>query len=391
MNASIVVQEWQECRNTIGRFDGYLLQLRLLGFSVFTVLFTVVSAISQITIGGKAIDISSESILIALLTLSLFVAAIYILDRYYERMLLVSVLRASELESYQLEGFRIGLTTVIEFQKEITSGRIKKVLKKASTMVNAVYVLIFITLWGEYLLLTIESNCGIFAYIMMIAMVFVVVTLAYGSHLLLADPYNNFILRSEINRSPVVFSRDQIMNAIENISSNILSWLTDEHLDIHDLHIVSVLHGARPFTNDLIKNIHNKRPDINITIHPVCITSSTSSELDNCEVEYGEINPIILLNKLVIVVDDVIDSGSTLKKVIELTNYSNPLSVKTAILIKKYADCDCDADFIGLRLGLTKTKLKTMGLKDYWLFGYGMDVNGLYRDIEHIGWVRKEL
>ena len=66
-------------------------------------------------------------------------------------------------------------------------------------------------------------------------------------------------------------------------------------------------------------------------------------------------------------------------------------SVKTAVLINKYFDNHyIKADFIGINLGLMKSKLKEMGIKDYWLFGYGMDLDGEYRDIEHIGWIEKK-
>ena len=143
-----IVKEWEECRNTVTRFDNYLLRLRLLGFSVFTLIFTSITG----AIGGKEEEMTFNptAILFAVIILGLFVLAIYILDRYYERMLLVAVLRASRLESHRLEGFRIGLTTEIEFQKQQMQKKLgHKVFSKASQMVDFVYILIFFnTFWS---------------------------------------------------------------------------------------------------------------------------------------------------------------------------------------------------------------------------------------------------
>ncbi len=137
MKTQRLISEWKECRDTIGRFDNYLLRLRLLGFSIFTLLFTAIVGAAGIKIGQSSI--TPEALLFAILTLSLFVLAIYILDRYYERMLLIAVYRASRLEAYRLEGFRIELTTEIEFQKErITKKRYRYNFLKASNMVNFV-------------------------------------------------------------------------------------------------------------------------------------------------------------------------------------------------------------------------------------------------------------
>ena len=78
MKHECILSEWNECRNSIARFDNYLLRLRLLGFSVFTLIFTALSGLA----GSRSVQthFTIEAILFAISTLSLFVLAIYILN-----------------------------------------------------------------------------------------------------------------------------------------------------------------------------------------------------------------------------------------------------------------------------------------------------------------------
>ena len=212
-----VTFEWKETRDTIGRFDNYLLKLRILGFSIFTIFFTTIVGIAGIK---KEIDtFTPETILFAILILTLFVLSIYILDRYYERMLLVAVYRASYLEVHRLEGFRIGLTTEIEFQKEQLSNKINKYnFLKASHMVNFVYGLIFITMWIQYFILTKKIEQSFFYNLVLFSIIVVVTLLMIAAHMLLSEPGALIGKRSEIVNSPTIMSKEEIKYSIKKIS-----------------------------------------------------------------------------------------------------------------------------------------------------------------------------
>lgn len=385
MKTERVISEWKECRNTIGRFDNYLLRLRLLGFSIFTLLFTAI-----VGAGGTKKGISAftpEALLFVILTLTLFVLAIYILDRYYERMLLIAVYRASYLEAHRLEGFRIGLTTEIEFQKEKISRRmLRSNFLKASQMVNFVYALIFITMWIQYFILSKRIEQSTYYDFILGVVIIIVTLLAIAAHMLLNEPGILISLRSKVVKSPVVMSREEIKYSVKRIASEINKWITSENAN--ELHIISVLSGARPFTEDLIKELEHY--EMSIFLHVVRIEATKEIEhLDECRLVYGVIDSSIE-GRLVLVVDDLLDSGRTLQKVKDIVKDNGVKSIKTAVLINKYIGSHVNADFIGLNLGLNKNELITKGIDDYWLFGYGMDLDGQYRDIEHIGWIEKK-
>jgi hypothetical protein len=82
--------EWQEARYTVGRFDGYLADVRKYGFTLVTALLT---ASALITPPNTEVDRPAAAIVILLLLLALFM-----IDMYYYVMLQAAVGRATELE-----------------------------------------------------------------------------------------------------------------------------------------------------------------------------------------------------------------------------------------------------------------------------------------------------
>jgi len=386
MKSESLALEWKECRDTIGRFDNYLLKLRLLGFSTFTLLFMAIVGISGVKQTNSTL--TPEGLLFAIITLSLFVLAIYFLDRYYERMLLIAVYRASRLEAHRLKGFRIGLTTEIEFQKEnISTTKLRSNFLKASHMVNIVYTFMLITMWIHYFVLsskleTINKNFLYFA----ISAIILIIALSITAHTLLLEPESLIKLRSKVVKSPVVMSQYEIAYAIKRIAFRVHQWVKSE--GTNEIVIVSIPSGARPFTEDLIREL--ECTGLSISLYILCLEATKKTELlPECTFGYGKIDANIN-GRLVLIVDDLLDSGRTLQKAIGLVVGNCPKSIKKAILINKYDEMGIMADYIGLNLGLDKAVLKEKGIKDYWLFGYGMDLDGQYRDIEYIGWIEKK-
>jgi hypoxanthine phosphoribosyltransferase len=396
-----VIAEWQECRKTVARFDDYLLRLRLLGFSVFTLTFTAIvaavgsesspevkSSILQKTDIPKKLIFAPTSLLIALFTLSLFVLAIYILDRYYERMLLIAVLRASRLEAHRLEGFRIGLTTEIEYQKtQQNKPTFQRKLASASLMVNFVYFLISLTIIFQYVVLIIKTKYSKTSIPFSIGMA-AMILMGIIANSLLREPNRRIAERSDVVNSPVIMSRDEIKHEIAQIASKIKQWLSKK--GANELHIVSILVGARPFTDDLVLALNEANPRIKIFRHLICMEAPSEKENQyGCKINYGHLDLDSMKSKFVLIVDDLLDTGATLIKVCSIIKKARPRDMRTAVLIKKYKDSSFSPSYIGFELDQDRTQLAAEKT-DCWLFGYGMDYKEHYREIEHIGWVKKK-
>jgi hypothetical protein len=85
------LDEWQESRVTVARFDGYLADTRKYGFTLVTLLLT---ANALITTGqNTAVDRPAASIVVMALLLALFM-----LDNYYWDLVRAAVQRATDLE-----------------------------------------------------------------------------------------------------------------------------------------------------------------------------------------------------------------------------------------------------------------------------------------------------
>ncbi len=148
--------------------------------------------------------------------------------------------------------------------------------------------------------------------------------------------------------------------------------------------MVSVLEGAKPFTRDLTAALREEMPELKTTLHEIRIQGTDGTKLLDKRIPLSGF-PQIKGQDPILLVDDLVDSGLTLKLLrAELVSLKEG-PVKTAVLIRKFGEASGPVDFYGFDLGWSKENLAERGLKDCWLYGYGMDLNGHQRDLRHIG------
>jgi len=118
--------EWQECRQTIARFDGILSDTRKYGFTLVTVLLT---ANALVTTSNPVVDRTAASIVVMALLLVL-----YLIESYYNDLLKATASRAIELEG----------------DRDHISGRLSVVAKRpqVNVLISAVYVLFVVVAGG---------------------------------------------------------------------------------------------------------------------------------------------------------------------------------------------------------------------------------------------------
>lgn len=131
---------------------------------------------------------------------------------------------------------------------------------------------------------------------------------------------------------------------------------------------ISVLNGSFLFAADLLKQIKCK---CEISFIKVSSYSGTQST--------GNVNTLIGLNenlegRTVIILEDIVDSGNTLEKVMEELKYHQPKSIKVATL------------FFKSEAYTKKIKLDYIGIKvpNKFLLGYGLDFDGLGRNLQDV-------
>ncbi|EKF17797.1 hypoxanthine phosphoribosyltransferase [Nitratireductor pacificus] len=142
-----------------------------------------------------------------------------------------------------------------------------------------------------------------------------------------------------------------------------------------DLLVISVLKGSFIFAADLIRAMH----DVGITpeVEFIMISSyGAGTESGSVKVLRDIDNDVA--GRDVLLIDDILESGKTLKHTRELMLSRGARSVSIAVLLDKHSrrQITVDADFVGFEC------------PDYFVVGYGMDVAHAFRELPFVGVVK---
>ena len=140
--------------------------------------------------------------------------------------------------------------------------------------------------------------------------------------------------------------------------------------------LIGLLKGSVPFLAELMKNI---TVDVEIDFMDVSSYAGTESTGDvriNKDLENS------VKDDDLIIVEDIIDTGKTLERVVEILYSKGARSVKIATLLDKPAGrCttnDVVVDYVGFVV------------PDRFLVGFGLDYDQKYRNLPYIGILKKE-
>ncbi len=137
---------------------------------------------------------------------------------------------------------------------------------------------------------------------------------------------------------------------------------------------VGLLKGCLPFLSDLLKNV-----TIPCTVDYFKVSSYNGAQSTGIIKIKGECPDVD--GKDVIVVDDILDTGKTLKAVKELLIANGAKSVKICVLLDKPEGRkeNITADYVG------------GNVPNEFVVGYGLDYNDLYRNIPYVGVLKDEI
>lgn len=132
--------------------------------------------------------------------------------------------------------------------------------------------------------------------------------------------------------------------------------------------LVSVLNGAFMFTSDLLKRLSFP---CNLSFIRVASYQGTESS--------GELKEIIGLRENpagrdIILIEDIVDTGHTISSLINQLNGAGPNSLKVCSLLVKPDRHECEVDI----------HYKGFVIPDRFVVGYGLDLDGLGRNLPHI-------
>lgn len=140
--------------------------------------------------------------------------------------------------------------------------------------------------------------------------------------------------------------------------------------------ILAVLKGVYPFLSDLTKHLH-----FYCDVEFIAASSYHGGTATTDWVEIYLWPRMSLKGKDVIIIEDIIDSGLTLKKIKQKVLSEGASSVKLVTLLDKPSGrkTRLEADYVGTTV------------KPLFLVGYGLDFQEKYRNIPYIGVLKKEI
>ena len=164
-------------------------------------------------------------------------------------------------------------------------------------------------------------------------------------------------------------SKKEILISSSEINQRVAQLGKDISVDYQgrELHLVGVLNGAFIFLADLVRQI-------NI---PCQICFLQASSYKDQKVSSGEVtlmHNLDLSRKEVLVVEDIVDTGLTLKYILEDLRQQKPESIEIcALLSKNIPDkAPVEVKYVGFEI------------EDRFVVGYGLDFAEKYREIPHI-------
>ena len=169
------------------------------------------------------------------------------------------------------------------------------------------------------------------------------------------------------NINEILFCEETIRRRVDELAGKIAADSVGKNLII-----LGILNGSFIFLADLVRAFakHQLHPRIDF----ITLSSYGAGTESSGTVKLTHDTSIDLCGADVIVVDDILDSGRTLRFAKELFLERGARTVKTCVMLDKKARraVDMNADYAGFTVD------------DVFVVGYGLDCNGLYRELPHI-------
>lgn len=140
--------------------------------------------------------------------------------------------------------------------------------------------------------------------------------------------------------------------------------------------MICILKGGIVFLSDLMRNI-----SIKVELDFMSLSSYGDSTKSSGVVRIKKDIDVDISNRDVIIVEDIVDSGLTLKYLDDYFMQHNPASVKICTLLDKPKahKIDIKIDYVGFEVG------------NEFVVGYGLDYAQEYRNLPYIGILKKEI
>lgn len=152
--------------------------------------------------------------------------------------------------------------------------------------------------------------------------------------------------------------------------------ISSDYTDNDRLMLICILKGGVMFLTDLMRHISvpHEIDFLSVSSYGVGARTSTGSVRIDMDLRSD------VVGKHLLIVEDIIDSGLTLKSVMDILRTRQPASVRLCTLLDKPArrTIEIPIDYVGFQI------------EDKFVFGYGLDLDEKFRNLPFIGVVDLE-
>jgi hypoxanthine phosphoribosyltransferase len=169
----------------------------------------------------------------------------------------------------------------------------------------------------------------------------------------------------------ILFDQPTILRRLDEIAVQISNDYSRKELTV-----IAVLNGSLMFMADLLRRI-----PLPLKLDCLSVASYHGKAQTSGEVIFKQVALPDVQNRHILILDDILDSGSTVAAIRERLETARPRSIKVCVLLskKKERARKIDADYLGFEI------------EDEFVVGYGLDYEERYRNLPCIGVLRREL
>lgn len=162
----------------------------------------------------------------------------------------------------------------------------------------------------------------------------------------------------------LLFTADQIRRRIDAMADAMAATLPPG-----ELHCIAILQGSFVFVADLARALANR--GVSLIMDFVTLSSYGSGTASSGTVTLKHDLALPVAGRHVLVVDDILDTGTTLQTLCRLLAERGAISIRTCVLVDKPAHhpVTVQADVVGFTVD------------DVFVVGYGLDHAGRYRHL----------
>ena len=167
----------------------------------------------------------------------------------------------------------------------------------------------------------------------------------------------------------VMISEKEIQKRIKELALKI-----NKQYESQELYVICILKGSVMFTIDLIKKLN-----MPVILDFMIVSSYGANTESSGEVKIIKNLDNSIEDKNVLIVEDIIDTGLTLNKIVDLLKKKNPRNIEICTLLNKKVR----------RINYVDVQYVGFEISNEFVVGYGLDIDQKYRNLPYIGQIKK--